>query len=132
LPYRKYTKPARRERLKAKIQTSDKDGRPGQWSARKSQLLVQQYEKQGDGYRGDKDAAQKHLKDWPNENWQKRNGSTRDRHGKTDRFLPEKAWEKLTPAQKDRPEKRRASRKGTQFVPNTSAATAARKSACEV
>ncbi len=28
---------------------SDKGGKPGEWSARKSQLLVQEYEKQGGG-----------------------------------------------------------------------------------
>ena len=35
-----YTDPALRERLKAEITAGDKGGRPGQWSARKAQLLA--------------------------------------------------------------------------------------------
>lgn len=47
----KYTKPELREQLKEEIKASDKGGKPGQWSARKSQLLVQEYEKKGGGYK---------------------------------------------------------------------------------
>ena len=56
----KYMDPELRERLKEEIKASDKGGEPGQWSARKSQLLVKEYEKAG-GYRGDKDEDQKRL-----------------------------------------------------------------------
>ena len=38
-----YTKPALREKLKEKITAGDKGGRPGQWSARKAQLLATEY-----------------------------------------------------------------------------------------
>ena len=47
-----------------------KGGRPGQWSARKSQLLVQEYEKAGGGYRGKKTEKQKSLEKWGKEKWQ--------------------------------------------------------------
>ena len=43
----KYTHPELRERIKEEIKASDKGGKEGQWSARKSQLLTQEYEKQG-------------------------------------------------------------------------------------
>ena len=46
-----YTHPELRERLKEEIKAGDRGGAPGKWSARKSQLLTQEYEKQGGGYR---------------------------------------------------------------------------------
>ena len=45
----KYTDPDLRERIKEEIKESDRGGRPCQWSARKSQLLTQEYEKRGGG-----------------------------------------------------------------------------------
>ena len=50
----KYTKPELRERIKDRIMESSKGGKPGQWSARRSQLLAQEYEKAGGGYKGGK------------------------------------------------------------------------------
>ena len=38
----------------ARIKASDKGGRPGQWSARKAQMLAKQYKAKGGGYRGSK------------------------------------------------------------------------------
>lgn len=66
----KYTKPELRERIKDRIMAGDKGGKPGQWSARKSQLLVQEYEKAGGGYQGEKDSRQKSLEKWGKEKWQ--------------------------------------------------------------
>ncbi len=48
----KYTDPERREKIKEEIKASDKGGEPGQWSARKSQLLVKEYEKAGGRLQG--------------------------------------------------------------------------------
>jgi len=45
-----YTHPELREHLKQEIKAGDNGGPPGQWSARKSQLLVQEYEQRGGGY----------------------------------------------------------------------------------
>lgn len=47
-----YTKPTMRKNLFNKIKAGNKGGRPGQWSARKAQMLVKQYEAKGGGYRG--------------------------------------------------------------------------------
>ncbi len=66
----KYTKPELRERIKDRIMAGSKGGKPGQWSARKSQLLVQEYEKAGGGYQGGKDKKQKDLEKWGKEKWQ--------------------------------------------------------------
>ena len=38
-----YTEPELRARLKEEIKAGDRGGRPGQWSARKSQLLTSEY-----------------------------------------------------------------------------------------
>ena len=57
----KYTDPELREQIKEELKESDKGGKKGQWSARKSQLLAQEYEKRGGGYIGEKDDSQKNL-----------------------------------------------------------------------
>jgi len=46
-----YTKPGMRKSLFEKIKAGGKGGAPGQWSARKSQMLAMQYKKAGGGYR---------------------------------------------------------------------------------
>ena len=46
-----YTKPAMRKRLFNRIKAGSKGGRPGQWSARKAQMLASAYKKAGGGYR---------------------------------------------------------------------------------
>jgi len=46
-----YTKPAMRKRLFNKIKAGGKGGAPGQWSARKAQMLARQYKAAGGGYR---------------------------------------------------------------------------------
>ena len=46
-----YTKPGMRKRMFASIKAGSKGGAPGQWSARKAQLLAQRYKKAGGGYR---------------------------------------------------------------------------------
>ena len=46
-----YTKPGMRKRLFESIKAGGKGGAPGQWSARKAQMLAAQYKKSGGGYR---------------------------------------------------------------------------------
>lgn len=46
-----YTKPSMRKSLFQKIKSGSKGGRPGQWSARKAQLLASEYKKKGGGYK---------------------------------------------------------------------------------
>ena len=46
-----YTKPAMRKRLFQRIKAGSKGGAPGQWSARKAQMLAKQYKAKGGGYR---------------------------------------------------------------------------------
>tara|TARA_R100000406_G_scaffold12231_1_gene7884 strand:+ start:431 stop:694 length:264 start_codon:yes stop_codon:yes gene_type:complete len=46
-----YTQPGMRKRLFNAIKAGSKGGRPGQWSARKAQLLAARYKKAGGGYK---------------------------------------------------------------------------------
>ena len=46
-----YTKPTMRKRLFQQIKAGGKGGKPGQWSARKAQMLAKQYKAKGGGYR---------------------------------------------------------------------------------
>ena len=46
-----YTKPALRKRIFKRIKAGNKGGRPGQWSARKAQMLALAYKRAGGGYR---------------------------------------------------------------------------------
>jgi hypothetical protein len=46
-----YTKPGMRKSLFEKIKAGGKGAAPGRWSARKAQMLAQQYKKSGGGYK---------------------------------------------------------------------------------
>ena len=46
-----YTKPGMRKSLFESIKAGGKGGAPGQWSARKAQMLAMQYKKAGGGYK---------------------------------------------------------------------------------
>ena len=65
----KYTKPALRERIKKRITAGSKGGKPGQWSARKAQMVAAAYKKAGGGYKGGQGKKQKDLKKWGKEKW---------------------------------------------------------------
>ena len=49
-----YTKPTMRKNLRKRmfesIKASSKGGKPGQWSARKAQMLAKRYKAKGGGY----------------------------------------------------------------------------------
>lgn len=46
-----YTKPTMRKTLFSKIKAGTAGGDPGEWSARKAQLLAKQYKAKGGGYK---------------------------------------------------------------------------------
>ena len=130
----KYTKPELREKIKEQIREGDKGGRPGQWSARKAQLLVNEYEKQGGGYTTDKrDDSQKHLEQWQDEEWTTADGKPAERDDVMHRYLPKEAWEKMSAKERRDAdaEKVRNSKGDTQYVANTKAASEARKEVSE-
>lgn len=127
-----YTKSALRERLKNQIMSGSKGGKPGQWSARKAQLLAQAYKKAGGGYSGSKTTAQKSLSKWTKEKWTTKSGkpSTQGPKATGERYLPKKAIGALSASEyaKTSAAKRAGTAKGKQFVkqPKTIAKKTAR------
>lgn len=132
-----YTDPELRERIKAEVLAGDKGGRPGQWSARKAQLVAAEYKRQGGDYTSDKQhegEAARHLDRWTDEKWQTKDGDPKARDGdETARYLPKQAWDQLSDAEKKDTDrvKREASREGEQFVANPPAAKQAGQAARE-
>ena len=127
----KYTKPDLRRKIKDELMESDKGGKPGQWSARKSQLLVQEYEKQGGGYKKDeKDDAAKSLEEWSEQDWQTQDGDKARQDGKTKRYLPKAVWERLSDEEKKAAEQIKQEASGReQYVEWTRAIARAMKEA---
>ncbi len=126
----KYTDPALRQRLKEEIQAGDRGGEKGQWSARKAQLLVQEYEKAGGGYTTeDKDDRATHLEQWGEQDWHAKGGGAdaRAKDG-TSRYLPDGAWQLLTKAEREQTDTKKKGGE-QQHVANTEAAKEARKAA---
>jgi hypothetical protein len=114
-----YTDPAKREAIKNRIMAGSKGGRPGQWSARKAQLLAQAYEKAGGGYSGPKTGKQKSLSKWTKEEWGTKSGkpSTQGPKASGERYLPKRARAALSSKEyaSTSAKKREDSKKGKQF-----------------
>ncbi|KAB8273278.1 hypothetical protein BDV30DRAFT_210741 [Aspergillus minisclerotigenes] len=135
----KYTDPELREQVKEEVKQSDKGGKPGQWSARKAQFMASEYKKRGGDYTTSKeegqDESQKSLENWGKEEWQTKEGSgtAKQEDGTRKRYLPKKAWEKMSDKEKEETDekKQKESKKGKQFVSNTSKAKKERKQAAE-
>jgi hypothetical protein len=115
-----YSKPKLRESIKDRIMAGSKGGRPGQWSARKAQLVAQAYEKAGGGYSGSKTSNQKSLSKWTKEDWGTRSGkpSTQGPKATGERYLPKKARQALSASEyaATTKAKREGTRAGKQFV----------------
>lgn len=126
-----YTKPELRERIKNRIMAGSRGGNPGQWSARKAQLLAMEYRKAGGGYRGKPKKAQRSLNKWTREKWTTSDGKKANRPGGMRRYLPAAAWARLTPAQRRATNRKKilGSRSGRQFVANTDRARSAGRAA---
>ena len=126
-----YTNPSLRNKIKNQVMAGSKGGKPGQWSARKAQIVAQRYKASGGGYSGSKTTAQSNLSKWTKEKWTTSDGKPAIRKSGTTRYLPEKAWKDLSPSQKAATNKNKvkASKQGKQFVANTPAAKKAGKTA---
>lgn len=90
---KKYTKPALRRKIKNKILKSSRGGKPGQWSARKSQMLVREYEEAGGGYVKKKSNCN-NLSKWTDQQWGYVLGDTEGR------YLPKPVRDRLTRKEK--------------------------------
>jgi hypothetical protein len=114
-----YTKPGLRDSIKRRVLAGSKGGRPGQWSARKAQLVAQQYKKAGGGYTGNKSSKQKSLSKWTKEEWGTKSGkpSTQGSKATGERYLPKKARQSLSKKEyaATSAKKRRDTKAGKQF-----------------
>ncbi len=110
----KKTDPELWEKVKGDVTTGDKGGRPGQWSARKAQMAVQEYKKEGGGYAGPKSEDNSLVK-WTEEDWGTKSGKKSTETG--ERYLPSDARKALSPAEyaETTAKKRRDTAKGRQF-----------------
>lgn len=110
----KKTNPSKWKAIIAKVKASSKGGDPGEWSARKSQLAVQEYKKSGGGYVGPK-SSDNSLSKWTDQKWTTSDGSPSQ--GKK-RYLPEKAWSSLSAGEKAATNRAKAAgnAQGKQFV----------------
>ena len=77
------TDPKLWDKVKSEVTRGRKGGEPGQWSARKAQLAVQEYKKRGGGYLGAKS----------DEDWGTKSG--RNSRETSERYLPKKARKAL-------------------------------------
>jgi hypothetical protein len=102
------------EKVKRQVTAGEKGGRKGQWSARKAQLAVQEYKRQGGGYEGGK-SKDNTLAAWTKQEWGTRSGRKSTDTG--ERYLPRKARKALSDEEYRRTsaKKRADTRKGKQF-----------------
>lgn len=92
-----YSDPKLRQRLKDKIMAGSKGGRSREWSARKSQLLVLEYERAGGKYVGERSAQAESLSKWSKEDWTTIDGKPALKpDNRMGRYLPAKEWAKLS------------------------------------
>tara|TARA_Y100000289_G_scaffold57808_1_gene62515 strand:+ start:104 stop:520 length:417 start_codon:yes stop_codon:yes gene_type:complete len=111
--------------------------RMGGHSARAMQLAVKYYKDAGGKYEGKKPSSKNNkLKKWGKEKWQTKDGpgdKAKQKDGSTKRYLPKKAWQKLSKSEKKATDaKKRKESKGKPVntqVKNTKAASKAGKSA---
>lgn len=106
--------PALWDKIKQDVTAGDKGGAKGEWSARKAQLAVAAYKKQGGGYKGKKDPHNS-LHEWTEEEWGTKSGKP---SGEThERYLPKEARDALSDDEYDRTtaQKRADTDKGKQF-----------------
>jgi len=97
----------------------------------KAQLVTNEYKAEGGGFKNGRSKAQKSLKSWGDEKWHTSDGKKAQRGKTTHRYLPDKAWKELSPSERKSTDRKKVkgSRRGKQFVKNTSAAAKARKRA---
>jgi len=119
-----YTKPEMRKRIFNRIKAGGKGGNPGQWSARKAQMLAKAYKSAGGGYKeeggkimskyesGGKAESQRSLDQWTGEEWDNVSGK------KGDRYLPKKVRQGMSSGQKaaENRKKRKATKSGRQIA----------------
>jgi hypothetical protein len=120
------TDPRLWEQVKREVTEGDKGGDPGQWSARKAQMAVQEYKRRGGGYAGRK-SAENHLSQWTEEKWGTASGRRSRDSG--ERYLPEAARDALSPEEYRRTSERKREDRAAGRQHSAQPADVARKTA---
>tara|TARA_B100001758_G_scaffold236768_1_gene238204 strand:- start:1278 stop:2132 length:855 start_codon:yes stop_codon:yes gene_type:complete len=124
-----YTKPEMRKRIFQRIKSGGKGGNPGQWSARKAQMLAKAYKAAGGGYTktAELKSSQKSLKKWTKQEWTTPSGKKSSDTGEV--YLPKKKIENLKSTKEGKQRlakankiKRDGYKKGKQFTRHGEAA----------
>jgi hypothetical protein len=105
----KRTNPKLWEQVKSVVKRGSKGGKPGKWSARKSQLAVAMYKKRGGRYIGKKDPCNS-LTKWSKEKWGYVRGSNPKKH--KGRYLPKVVRDSLSAKERREENKRKGSKRG--------------------
>ena len=121
-----YTKPELRKRIVARVKAGSKGGKPGQWSARKAQIVAQKYKEAGGGYKkGGLTKKQESMKKWTKQKWRTASGkpSVQGKDATGEAYMPAKAVKQLQSTAAGRKKlaaankkKRAATKKGEQFA----------------
>ena len=108
------TKPKLWAQIVAEVKAGSAGGKPGQWSGRKAQIATARYKKRGGGYKGKKSGSNS-LSRWSKQKW--RTSSGKPSEGKR-RYLPDKAWSKLSKSERKATNaaKAKGNKQGKQFV----------------
>jgi hypothetical protein len=103
------------EKIVSRVKSGSRGGKKGQWSARKAQLAVLEYKKEGGKYKGKK-SENNSLVRWTRQKWRTKSGRPSLETG--ERYLPEQAIKSLTSREYSRTSasKRRGMKKGRQYV----------------
>lgn len=98
--------------------------------------MASEYKKRGGDYtteKSQKDESQQNLSNWGDEEWQTKEGSghAKKEDGTEKRYLPKKAWERMSEMEKDETDRKKQeeSKEGKQYVANTGKAKESRKKA---
>ena len=104
------------KRIVASVKSGSAGGRPGQWSARKAQIVTKRYKKRGGGYKGAKSSSNR-LSKWSKQKWDYvSKGDEKKPRAKRGRYLPESVRKSLSASERaaTNRKKRQASAKGKQ------------------
>jgi hypothetical protein len=117
------TNPLLWKKIVSQVKSSNKGGKPGQWSARKAQIAVKSYKKRGGRYSG-KRSKSNSLHRWTKQKWRTRSGKPSIMGPKAtgERYLPVKVIRKTSRKDYDRSSrlKRRSIKRGKQYSRQTS------------
>ena len=94
-----YTKPTMRKNLFNRIKAGGKGGAPGQWSARKAQMLAREYKAKEAAIARSK--SQRSLMNWTKQKWRTKSGkpSTQGPKATGERYLPSAAIKAMSSSQ---------------------------------